>query len=297
MRDTLAAGAEPGTIISVEITRHSDEQRDALNLDDAALVFELNVTVGDKAIHDFDGVVTVFIPYTGANADKLTVFYRAEDGTVTEMPNARYDDRRGGFVFTTKHFSVFFLATSTTAKEMPFTDVKTTDWFYDAVKYVYEKGMMNGTSDTTFAPNSNLTRAMLVTSLYRHEGELAITDAAPFTDVASGQWYSDAIAWASANDIVGGYGDGLFGTNDNITREQLATILMRYAKFKRLNTARTTDLAGFDDTADISSWALDAMKWANSEGLVNGRSDTMLAPKGTATRAEVATILMRFTTT
>ena len=177
---------------------------------------------------------------------------------------------------------------------MPFVDVTQDDWFCNAVKYVFDNSLMNGTSATTFAPNANLTRAMLVTILYRYEGEPAVTGGTVFDDVLSGQWYSNAIAWASAGGIVTGYGDGRFGTNDNITREQLATILMRYADWKSLDTSKSADLAAFTDTSDISVWALAAMKWANAEGLIGGRTATTLAPSGNASRAEAATILMRF---
>ena len=180
------------------------------------------------------------------------------------------------------------------ADAMPFTDVVLGDWFYGAVKYVYDIELMNGESDTLFAPDSNLTRAMLVTILYRLEGSPAVTSSSSFTDVPDGQWYSDAIAWAEANEIVGGYGNGLFGTNDNITREQFALILFNYAAKKGYDTSTAADLSKYTDADKISLWALDAMKWANIEGLINGRTETTLAPGGTATRAEAATILMRF---
>ena len=175
-----------------------------------------------------------------------------------------------------------------------FTDVGESDWFYEAVKYACENGLMNGIGDETFAPNSNLTRAMLVTILYRYEGEPDVNDGTVFADVPENEWYTDAIAWASANGIVNGYGDGLFGTNDDITREQLATILYNFAKFKRLDVSKTIDLETFEDGVEVSTWAADAMAWAVAEGLINGRSATELAANGTATRAEAATLLMRF---
>ena len=177
---------------------------------------------------------------------------------------------------------------------MPFTDVKEGDWFYDSVKYVFDNSLMNGVSDTLFAPDANLTRAMLVTILYRLEGSPTVTTSASFTDVPGGQWYSDAIAWAETNEIVNGYGDGRFGTNDNITREQFAVIMYNYAVKKGHDTSAAADLAAYTDEGSISSWALNAMKWANAEGLITGRTATTLSPGGTATRAEAATILMRF---
>jgi len=177
---------------------------------------------------------------------------------------------------------------------IPFTDVNTSDWFFSAVKYTYDNKLMNGTSDTLFSPSSNLTRAMLVTLLYRYEGEPAVTASNPFSDVQSGQWYTNAIIWASENKIVNGYGDGKFGPNDNVTREQVAAVLYRYADWKKLDVSKTNALTSYTDSAEISSWALDAMKWANAEGLMSGRTPTTLVPKGTMNRAEVATILMRF---
>lgn len=183
---------------------------------------------------------------------------------------------------------------TTPFSDLPFVDVKTSDWFYDSVKYVYENGMMKGLSDTVFAPNVTLSRAMLVTILYRLEGSPAVSEANPFSDVAEGQWYTDAVIWANANGIVSGYGNGSFGPMDNITREQMAAILMRYAGYKGADTFARADLSGYADQDAVSSWALEAMQWANAEGLINGRTATTLAPAGETTRAEAAAILTRF---
>ena len=139
-----------------------------------------------------------------------------------------------------------------------------------------------------------MTRAMLVTVLYRYEGSPDVMAENKFSDVATGQWYTDAIIWASESKIVEGYGDGIFGTNDSITREQVATMLKRYADWKKLGTSKTIELTSYTDAPQISSWALDAMKWANAEGLMTGRTDTTLVPNGNASRAEVATLFMRF---
>jgi len=176
----------------------------------------------------------------------------------------------------------------------PFDDVEEADWFYEEVKYAFENGLMNGTAANMFSPNTNLSRAMIVTILYRLEGEPTVTSSEPFNDVAAGQWYTDAIVWASTNGIVEGYGNSKFGPNDDITREQLATILCRYAAWTGLDTSETANLSGYTDAGQISDWALDAMKWANAERLITGRTATTLVPAGTATRSEAATILMRF---
>lgn len=135
---------------------------------------------------------------------------------------------------------------------------------------------------------------MLVTILYRAEGEPEVSSENPYTDVAEGTWYSDAVAWADANGIVKGFGDGTFGPNENITREQIAAIMMRYADYKGVDTGARADLSGYADADDISDWAYENMQWANAEGLITGRSNNMLVPQGNTTRAETAAILMRF---
>ena len=169
-------------------------------------------------------------------------------------------------------------------------------WAKDSINYVVSKGYFNGKTETKFAPQDTMTRAMLVTVLWRLAGEPQAQDSFLFSDVASDKYYTGAIAWASANGIVGGYSDGRFGVNDDITREQLAAMLMRYATWSGGEQVDVPNvlLTRFSDTGIISSYAKDAIKWAYSVGLINGRTDTTLAPKGTATRAEVATIIQRF---
>lgn len=176
---------------------------------------------------------------------------------------------------------------------IPFTDVNKDGWFYEAVEYVFTNGFINGTSVTTFAPNMTTTRGMIVTILHRLEG-MPDAGACSFTDVPAGQYYTDAVAWANENAIVKGYSAENFGPNDPITREQMASILHRYAAFKGYDITTTSDLAAFTDANTVSDWALDSVKWANTEKLINGRTATTLVPKGNATRAEVAQILMTF---
>ena len=173
-----------------------------------------------------------------------------------------------------------------------FTDVKDSDWFASAVKYAYEKGLMSGTGNGVFSPNTATNRAMIVTILYRLEGSPAVTNSSSFTDVASGTYYADAVAWAAENGIVSGYGNNKFGPTDNITREQLATILYRYAQYKNNDTTASADLSAYTDAGTISTYAKTALSWANASKLINGTSGTTLSPKQTATRAQVAQILM-----
>ena len=186
-----------------------------------------------------------------------------------------------------------FVETQEPAPAMPFTDVKEGDWFYEEVLYAYENGLMNGVGDNRFAPNSATTRGMLVTILYRLEGEPDVTGEAGFDDVAAGQWYTDAVIWAAANDIVNGIGDNQFGPENTLTREQLVTMLYRYAQNKGYDVTASADLSGYPDAGQIQSWAQEAMTWAVAEGIVEGM-DGNLNPAGSATRAQIATILMRF---
>ena len=174
-----------------------------------------------------------------------------------------------------------------------FEDVNPDDWFYDSVNYVYENKLMNGTGDG-FEPDSAMTRAMLVTVLFRMENPENIESEADFADVPDGEWYTDAVNWAAANGIVNGISDTEFAPNDNVTREQMAAIFYRYAQHKEYDTKNKADLSGFADSKEISEWAEDAVMWAKAEGLINGTSETTISPMETATRAQVATILMRF---
>lgn len=176
---------------------------------------------------------------------------------------------------------------------VPFTDVKETDWFYDAVGYVYENGMMSGTGNNQFSPNVTTTRGMIVTILYRLEGSPAVSTAS-FDDVAAGEYYANGVSWAAANGVVSGYGNNLFGPNDPITREQMATILYRYAQYKEYETVVTGDVSSFTDGTSVSSYAVEPMNWAVGTGLLSGVGNNILNPTGNATRAEAATILMRF---
>ena len=176
---------------------------------------------------------------------------------------------------------------------LPFTDVKSGDWFYEAVQYVYDKGMMTGVSADRFAPASTTTRGMIVTILYRLENEPAVSGGSAFTDVENGAWYADAVAWAAANDIVNGTSATTFAPNSPITREQMAAILYRYAAYKGYDVSQKADLSGYTDAASISGYAKDALAWANAQKLITGVTDTTLNPQGSATRAQVATILMR----
>lgn len=201
----------------------------------------------------------------------------------------------GKYVFTMPASAVTvtgsFKAETPAPVALPFTDVKIGNWFYDAVKYAYEQGLMTGTSATTFAPNGTMNRAMIVTVLYRLEKSPAVTGASKFTDVPAGQWYSDAVAWAAANKIVNGYDETTFGPMNAVTREQMAAILFRYEQVKGLeNVTLEENLNRFPDQNKISAYAIPALQWAVGQKIINGNADGTLDPTGTATRAQVAQI-------
>ncbi len=176
---------------------------------------------------------------------------------------------------------------------MPFTDVPATEWYYSAAEFVYRNGMMAGTSANAFSPNLPTNRAMIVSILYRLEGSPA-AGASQFPDVPAGQYYTAAVSWAAANGIVSGYSTGNFQPNDGITREQLAAILYRYAQYRGYSTSATAELGQFGDAASVSKYAADSMRWAVGQGLISGTNRGLLNPAGGATRAEAASILMRF---
>lgn len=201
----------------------------------------------------------------------------------------------GKYVFTMPASAVTvtgsFKAETPAPVALPFTDVKSGNWFYDAVKYAYAQGLMTGTSATTFAPNGTMNRAMIVTVLYRLEKSPAVTGASKFTDVPAGQWYSDAVAWAAANKIVNGYDETTFGPMNAVTREQIAAILFRYEQVKGLeNVTLEENLNRFPDQNKISAYAIPALQWAVGQKIINGNADGTLDPTGTATRAQVAQI-------
>ena len=176
---------------------------------------------------------------------------------------------------------------------LPFTDVRETDWFYDDVVFAYENGLFSGTTATTFSPYASMTRAMLVTVLYRLEGEPAVTGRSGFSDVTIGSYYEAAVTWAADNGIVNGTSATTFSPSENVTREQMAAILCRYAQYKQYGTSASASLSAFSDAAAVSTYAKAPLSWAVAEKLVNG-TDGKLLPRASATRAQVAAILHRF---
>ena len=240
---------------------------------------------------------------------KLKLSHIGEDVKFTFVPaegwalqSVTIDGKAKGAIdsYTYKNLSlnsrieVVFVKAEEVVPNVWFIDVAETDWFYDDVYFTVNNGLFNGVSDLYFEPAAAMTRGMLVTVLHRMEGTPAVTGGSAFTDVAAGQWYTDAVIWATRKGIVNGYGDGRFGPNDPITREQMAAILFRYAQNKGYDVTGRADLTAFTDYNVVSGYAMDAIAWANANGLIQGRTITTLVPAGTATRAEVAAILHRF---
>lgn len=258
-----------------------------------------------------NGTVTV-TPKSAASGDKVTIIATPNEGYITSSVTAADRDGKGisvtdngdgtyTFAMPASQVTVSVLFTSIettspvpdapdeTSWVNPFTDVAADEWYYDAVRFVSENSLMNGIDNNLFAPNANLSRAQLAQILYNKESRPAVNSDNIFSDVAMGEWYTDAITWAAANNIVGGYGNGLFGPDDNITREQLAVMLWRYTGEPVANVE-----VAFNDADQISDFAQAAIRWAVENGILNGKDGNMLDPQGFATRAEVAQMLKNY---
>ena len=292
----------------VKVTELSSEQQDAVKELQVEAVLDAYLTSNGQRISDFGGgKATVSVPYELKDdqiAQGLVVWYVADDGTKTQVPST-YDGKN--IVFTVTHFSNYVVAYDAekaaacpqddTCPMSAFTDLNPALWYHDGIHFCLENGMMNGVGNNKFDPSGTTSRGMIVTILYRLENEPEITAENPFDDVEAGRWYTDAVIWAAENKIVDGYGGGKFGPNDDITREQLAVILYRYAQFKGIDVSvgEDTNILAFEDAGAWSNWSVDALQWAVGSGIINGK-DGKLVPKGDAYRAEAATMIQRFCT-
>ena len=249
------------------------------------------VTVTPNRATQGTTVTITATPDRGYQVNAVTVTDRFGDAVrVTENSD-------GTYTFTMPNGQVTITATFVETEAPvgePFLDVNEGDWFYDAVAYAYENGLMDGVGGNRFAPNSATTRAQLVTILYRMEGQPVVSGDLPFTDVEAGTWYTNAVGWAAQNGIVNGVGDDTFAPGNDLTREQLVTILYRYAESKGYDVSASADLAGYPDGEEIQAYAREAMAWAVAENIIQGMEDDTLKPAGNASRAQIATILMRF---
>lgn len=273
-----------------------------------------SITVaGFKAVAGANNSYTVTVPYgTVVKTGSFVIVTRHPRATVSALTNTR---NIWSFTVTAEDgvtTAVYTVTVNTAALpepitpgvdnkkpaskpevKLPFTDVSTSDWFYDDVAFVYKNGLFSGTDSRSFSPNASMTRAMLVTVLYRLEGDPTVTGRSSFTDVRSGAYYEKSVIWAAANGIVTGTDSTSFSPDAKVTREQLAAILYRYAQYRKLDTDASAKLNSFTDADSVSAYASEALGWAVSEGLINGASGKLM-PKGDATRAQVAAILHRF---
>lgn len=244
------------------------------------------ITVSEKNADKDDRITITVEPDYGYQLTWLSI--KAKDGT-----KVSYSE---GYTKNTYYFYMpdqdVTISATFSRGTLPFTDVKTTDWFYDAVSFTYNMGIMNGVETNKFSPSTTITRGMVVTMLWRMAGE-PYASGTYFDDVSYGRYYTTAVAWSARNNIIEGSGANTFGVNDPITREQLAVILYRYAKYMNYSTT-TSSLYGYDDANKVSSWAKDAMGWAVRNGVIGGVTNTTLCPNNTATRAEVAQMFMNF---
>ena len=251
-----------------------------------------SIKVSDSKAEKGDTVTITVTPDEGYELDELVVY--DEDGDEIDLT----DKGDGKFTFEMPkgdvEIEVSFAAIADEAPKADFADVAADAWYADAVQYVFENGMMSGTSETTFSPNLTTTRGMIVTILHRLENEPSVTGTTVFTDVAADQYYANAVAWAAQNGIVAGIDATTFAPNNAITREQMAAILYRYAQFKGYDVSAKADLSVYTDAASVGAYATDAMAWANGAELITGTSQATLSPTDQATRAQIAAILMRF---
>lgn len=267
-----------------------------------------DVSVSDTWADEDDKITLTITPDKGYVVDKIEIV--DDEGDKIDAKKVEDKDNKYTFrmancdVTVTVTFKEEGKTTEDTDKEedkddeetteLNFTDVKESDWFFKGVEYVVDKGIMSGVSENEFAPSGKLTRAMLVQMLYNMESRPACDAENAFMDVPVGQWYTDAVIWANDAKIVSGMGEGLFAPNMEITREQMVAMLYNYAKYKGYDVTASADLSKFADNASVSTWAQPAMQWAVAEGYISGMGDNQLAPQGTATRAEIASVIMRF---
>ncbi len=287
--DSNHTGSVTSAPVTVEVTQYTPPANPNYRVD-LPTPEHGTVTADPAAAKAGEEVTLTPAPDAGYEVGEVTVTDRFGDAVeVTANPDGTYT-----FTMPSGQVSVEVTFLEATPEPVPFTDVNETDWFHDAVQYAYDNGLMDGVGDGQFAPNATTNRAMVVTILYRLAGEPDVSGQSDFTDVAAGLWYTDAVLWAAQKGIVNGVSETEFSPSGDLTREQLATILYRYAESMGYDVSAQADLSGFPDAGDIQSYATEALSWAVAEGLLQGFEDDSLRPGGTATRAQIATILMRF---
>ncbi len=299
--------SKPGT---VEIQASGGQVPDETNYDPAITYVPGTLTIGEAPLYAValscsEGGTITADQETAAPESKVILTAQAQEGYVLSSLTVSWEQAasislietgpdRWEFSMPEGDVTVTAVFTLEELPRMNFSDVTEADWFYDSVAYVFQRGLMTGTSDTTFCPDLTTNRAMLVTILYRLEGSPEVPRWSPFGDVPAGEYYAAPVAWAAWNGIVTGKTTTSFAPQDPITREQMAAILYRYAGYKGYDRSRQGDLSRFTDQARIQDYARAALSWANGEGLINGKGEGVLDPQGPAVRAQVAAILQRF---
>lgn len=285
-----------------------DAVKKALSLNGIPYTFQGNYISSIKGLSEFDNgnlsgwmyTLNGKYPSLGINEQKLSasdaiVFHYTDDYTAEKKTYSSSSSSSGRKPAKTEEKKSEEETKPLKAEfsEKTYSDIKPADWHYEAVKYVHEKGLMQG-SGKGFEPESKMTRAMIITVLWRMEKEPVTDYALSFEDVKADDWYTDAVKWAASENIISGIGDNKFGTDNEVTREQLATILYRYMQKKEPEKISSADILSYADTESISEYALPALKWAVNSKIINGKSENLLCPSDFSTRAEVATMLMRF---
>ena len=286
-------------------------QKDSLEEQNILAVYDIYMVSNGRRLTNFEGgQATVTVHHKledGQPIAGIVVLYVADNGEITKMPFV-IEGRE--VVFTVTHFSNYVITydknapgshmgyadcpRDVTCPIEPFTDTVNDYWWHDGIHYCVENGLMVGFPGSIFGPNEPLSRAQIVMILWRMEGSPAVGYAMTFEDVPEGQWYTEAVRWAQSTGVVLGYSDRAFGPNDNITREQLAAILHRYAGYKKIDVSVRASLAKYTDVYEISDWAVENVRWANAAGMIQGRTLTTIVPKDDTTRAEAAAMIQRF---
>lgn len=276
-------------LLPVKPSALSDAQKESVKTGD--IVVDINIRSGEKKISEFNGSLKIQMPYSGPQP--VAVWYLNDAGELEEL---EYTFENGVVTFYLNHLSLYMLGQNVgrvVKWNNPFIDVKQSDWFYNSIKFAHQNKLMGGIGKNLFNPRGYTTRGMVATIMHNLEGNPEPKASNPFKDVAANKYYSKAVAWAAENKIVGGYGNGKFGPDDYITREQLAMIFMNYAKYKGYDISARVELKGFGDAATVSGWALDAMSWAKAKAIING-DGANLKPTAKAERCQAAAIFQNF---
>jgi len=295
----------------------ADQILEALGSDFTLDIPEDTVVTPDDVPEGYYGITTssteggslVAVPNVAQPGDVITVQavpqsgyaiksvqYYGEDGVQNTISVG--SDGIGTFTMPASKVTVSAVFTQTDSDPTSrYVDVSTSDWYYEATKYVVQKGYMAGTSDNTFSPNDPLTRAMVVQILYAIKSKPPVENATQFADISGGEWYADAVGWASSRGVVAGYEDGTFRPNQYVTREELATMLRQFAAYSNADTEPNGNISTYADASSVSYWATEPMQWAVGHTIMAGKPNNMLDPRGTATRAEMAQMTYRLMTT